>query len=140
MLMAELRGAQLPSKAALDVLAAKIASFSDDVIDQACTELEGQAIGAYDAKMPVPDTILAHCRRIERDRSASVRTKFCGRCDEGVVRGRSGECTYCQCHCRLCANSGMMVVVTATGNLYNSVTDALLDREVRPCTVCRGGQ
>lgn len=93
----------MPSPEALAALATALSGFSDDVLDRACAGLEQKAIDAYEPRMPTLSTLESACRAAA---SGQKRTRWCGRCRMGLVRGSDGEIRYCPCDCALCHNSG----------------------------------
>ena len=102
-LLAELIGVTLPSTDALKGLGAAVSCFSDEVIDKACQELQDVPQGNF-RRMPTPYELIEACR------NASIKkTRWCGRCTKGNLRGSDGVIRRCECCCTLCDNSGWTV-------------------------------
>lgn len=130
--MAELRGATLPSAAALNGLAAAVEGFSQAVIDKACSELTRTAFEPYAPRVVTELELLESCRKAS---TTVKRSKYCGRCTDGRKRV-GGEVVVCECVCPHCEGTGV-VFVKANGHPYNPKTDwkeVALGKRC-PCTV-----
>lgn len=106
--MAELRGAQLPSDDALKALGSSLSGFPESVVERACQKLENATQGQYEARMPTLAMLMDACR--DATKTPPVKSKYCGRCREGVTGGSDGKIRYCECFCPDCNNGGMKIV------------------------------
>jgi len=135
LIAAELRGAGAPSPEALNAIVDGLSGFRQSVIDRACAELEiTPPVDAYAPRMPTMAAILNACRRADTLGGTTQRSNFCRSCQHGRRR-IGGEVIICDCTCRSCEGTGV-VMVKPNGAQWDSRTDWKCDRVARACN-CR---
>jgi hypothetical protein len=109
-LLAETTGAPIPSAEVLKRLATALSGFTEKAIDTACFSLEAAPPAEY-RRLPTPHELTVACQNaiyVEVKQS-----RWCGRCQMGMIRGSDGQIRRCECACATCDNSGWTTEVQA---------------------------
>lgn len=110
-ILAELRGAPLPSDDAQNAIASAVDGFDEAAILKGLETLGTAPIGPFDSKMPPLSAIVDACRRSAADLKTE-NSRWCGRCNMGMVKVQ-GEWVRCRCNCPDCENSGWVTEMRA---------------------------
>ena len=129
--LAELRGATQPSDGALEAMASAISGFEEDVTIEAVRQLAEAPRAEFEPRMPTLAQLTETCRNIASSAKAR-KTRWCGRCFEGVLTGKGGDTHLCECCCELCNNSGWQVITNA-GEPWDSRFHGREMRRARRC-------
>lgn len=134
--MADLRTAKF-QPGTLEEMVKALNGFSEAILDQACGTIERQEPSQYRNAMPSLGEIIGLCQIVAKD-LGTVKTRFCGRCVDGVVRsgkpkGDSDEFFFCECRCPNCDSSGVMVV-RENGELWDARYHGSEPRFAARCT------